>query len=56
MFFWGRSYMGGRQTWKDWEINGIGVQDMKLTKNQLKGYEQKWDADSWEKKHSECER
>jgi hypothetical protein len=32
----GEGYSGEGQIWKDWEMNGIGVNDVKFIKNQEK--------------------
>lgn len=35
-FFWGSCYRGDGQIWRDWEVSGIEVHDVKVPKNQLK--------------------
>lgn len=38
IFFWERLYGCEEQIWKDWELSGIGVCDVKFSKNQYKKY------------------
>lgn len=36
ILFWGEGYKSGGWTRKDWEMSGIGVQDVKFPKDQFK--------------------
>ena len=38
IFLWGGHYKGEGQIWRDREMSGIGVHDVKFPKNQLKKY------------------